>query len=182
MNIEQINHGSYYTPDDLVLKLNEMVASAFNSPAAIYLDSSCGNGAFLKNLPNWIGCDIDEKAVALATKKFPQAQVFSSNSLANVSREKFNIHDQAPLVIIGNPPFNDKTSQIKGKLKLDIELPIDADLKNNDLGICFLRSYPKLNPKVICVFHPLSYLIKKSNFSKLKNLFVHYQLAESQNL
>jgi hypothetical protein len=42
----------------------------------------------------------------------------------------------------------------------------------------FLLSYAKLNADYICVLHPLSYLIKKSNFNLLKKFSKNYKLID----
>src|SRR5690606_13910939 len=52
----------------------------------------------------------------------------------------------------------------------------DADLQDRDLGVSFLRSYERLRADVVCVLHPLSYLIKRANFRRLKEFAAHYRL------
>ena len=79
--------------------------------------------------------------------------------------------------MVGNPPYNDKTSLIRHSIK-DIGFDIDEDLGCRDLGISFLRSYNKLEADVICVLHPLSYLIKPTNFRLLKAFTANYRLRE----
>ncbi|HOM10248.1 MAG TPA: hypothetical protein PLX22_09430 [Spirochaetota bacterium] len=54
---------------------------------------------------------------------------------------------------------------------------MDIDIKTRDYGMSFLLSYAKLDADIICVLHPLSYLIKKSNFNLLKNFTKNYKLV-----
>lgn len=93
------------------------------------------------------------------------------------SRATYNIKDNEKLIIVGNPPYNDITSQIKKDIKKQ-DFVIDVDLKTRDLGISFLRSYVKLYPDYICVLHPLSYLVKSSNFKLLNDFRMQYKLID----
>ena len=102
-----------------------------------------------------------------------------TNSLQNVSREKFNILEFSQLIIVGNPPYNDKTSIVQNLLKNSDSIPVDSQLKVRDIGISFLRSFDILKADYICVLHPLSYLIKESNFKSLKSFIKHYRLLDS---
>jgi len=52
-------------------------------------------------------------------------------------------------------------------------------LSQRDLGISFLLSYNKLAADFVCVLHPLSYLIKKSNFEALWQFKDNYRLVDS---
>ncbi|MCG9128451.1 SAM-dependent methyltransferase, partial [Candidatus Poribacteria bacterium] len=105
-------------------------------------------------------------------------QFFQENSLHNVSREKFGILQQTKrLVVVGNPPYNDRTSLIRNQIKR-VEFDIDEDIVSRDLGISFLRSYNKLEADYICVLHPLSYLIKQTNFRHLKEFTENYRLID----
>jgi len=71
---------------------------------------------------------------------------------------------------------NDTTSQFKkGEKGQNI---CDEDLYDRDIGISFLKSYHKLNADVVCVLHPLSYLIKKANFNRLKDFKKNYKLLK----
>ena len=92
-------------------------------------------------------------------------------------RAKFDIRDEERLVVVGNPPYNDVTSQINQKIKTNT-LPIDSDLKTRDLGMSSLLAYNKLAAEYVVVLHPLSYLIKKSNFAATKDFFSNYMLLE----
>ena len=56
---------------------------------------------------------------------------------------------------------------------------IDPQIKSRDLGISFLRSYYQLKADYVCVLHPLSYLIKETNFNSLKEFKDNYRLLKS---
>ena len=58
-------------------------------------------------------------------------------------------------------------------------LAIDTSIKSRDLGISFLRSYYQLKADYVCVLHPLSYLIKETNFNSLKEFKDNYKLLKS---
>ena len=80
--------------------------------------------------------------------------------------------------MIGNPPYNDTTSEFKnGEKGQNI---CDEDLYDRDIGVSFLKSYHKLNADVICVLHPLSYLIKETNFKRLKDFKDNYNLIRGE--
>jgi hypothetical protein len=174
--------GKYYTPRHLVEKLHNMVLPYLKEESLV-MDTAAGCGAFLESFKDrkTIGRDIDEEAVEmLRTLGFKNIE--KDNSLQNVSRKKYKLSKNEHLVIVGNPPYNDWTSKNKktGKNAKDkIEIEIDEDIKSNDLGVSFLRAFGKLNADVICVLHPLSYLIKESNFKKLRSFAENYYLADA---
>ena len=174
----RVNLGSYYTPPEIVGTAWKMIAPYVNSQTTI-IDSACGYGDFLKDCGQTItiGCDIDETAIDVAKKNNNKVQFFQTNALCDVSREKFGIPQQSDLIVVGNPPYNDKTSLIRHNIK-DVDFDIDEDLACRDLGISFLRSYNKLEADVICVLHPLSYLIKPTNFRLLKAFTENYRLID----
>ena len=174
----RVNLGSYYTPPEIVNIAWEMIAPYVHSQTTI-IDSACGYGDFLKNCGQsiTIGCDIDETAIDVAKKNNDKVQFFQTNALCNVSREKFGIPEQSDLIVVGNPPYNDKTSLIRHSIK-DVDFDIDEDIASRDLGISFLRSYNKLEADLICVLHPLSYLIKPTNFRLLKEFTANYRLID----
>jgi len=175
-----VNLGSYYTPPEIVGTAWEMIAPYVNSQTTI-IDSACGYGDFLKDCGQaiTIGCDIDKTAISVAEKGNDnnKVQFFQTNALCDVSRTKFSIPQQSHLIVVGNPPYNDKTSLIRHNIK-DVEFDIDEDIACRDLGISFLRSYNKLEADVICVLHPLSYLIKPTNFRLLKEFTANYRLID----
>ncbi len=175
----RVNLGSYYTPPEIVDTAWEMIAPYLNSQTTI-IDSACGYGDFLKKRgqPTTIGCDIDETAISVAKKgNDNKVQFFQTNALCDVSRTKFSIPQQSHLIVVGNPPYNDKTSLIRQSIK-SVDFDIDDDLACRDLGISFLRSYNKLEADLICVLHPLSYLIKPTNFRLLKEFTANYRLID----
>ena len=175
----RVNLGSYYTPPEIVNIAWEVIAPYLNSQTTV-IDSACGYGDFLKSCGQaiTIGCDIDETAIDVAKKgNDNQVRFFQTNALCNVSREKFGIPEQSYLIVVGNPPYNDKTSLIRHNIK-DVGFDIDEDLTCRDLGISFLRSYNKLEADLICVLHPLSYLIKPTNFRHLKAFTANYRLID----
>lgn len=173
-----INLGSFYTPKMLVEKAYELLIKHINlKENYVFLDSSCGYGDFFIKNFNYIGADIDDLALKEASKRLENVKFIATNSLENVSRAKFGIKESDKLIIIGNPPYNDKSSIINKKLKKEL-FSCDERLKFRDLGISFLRSYELLKPLFICVLHPLSYLIKESNFKALKAFKNSYKLID----
>jgi len=178
---QRINLGAYYTPKKYIdIVWNKIKPYLTNN--SIVLDSSCGYGNFFDIKLNLtikkIANDIDEVAYRTTKETFKVINVYNKNALLNVSRDMFNIDDNNHLVIIGNPPYNDTTSIIRNNIK-DGNLIIDSDIKTRDYGMSFLLSYAKLDADVICVLHPLSYLIKKANFNLLKKFANKYKLIDS---
>lgn len=171
---QTINLGSFYTPKNIVKLAYELLSKHINLSEFKYLDSSCGYGDFFTENLDYIGADIDKFALDKANINIPK---FHTNSLVNVNRNKFGLKNDDKLIIIGNPPYNDKTSIIRNKIKKEI-FDIDGMLKHRDLGISFLCSYEILKPNFVCVLHPLSYLIKKSNFNALKKFRKNYRLID----
>ena len=176
----RVNLGSYYTPAEIVGTAWEMIAPYLHSQTTV-IDSACGYGDFLKDRGQaiTIGCDIDKTAISVAKKgnDNKKVQFFQTNALCDVSRAKFGIPQQSHLIVVGNPPYNDRTSLIRHNIK-DVDFDIDKDIACRDLGISFLRSYNKLEADIICVLHPLSYLIKPTNFRLLKAFTANYRLIE----
>ena len=176
---DRVNLGSYYTPPKIVEMAWELIESYIDSQTTI-IDSACGYGDFLKNSGQslTIGCDIDEAAIDIARKNTDKVRFFRTNSLYNVSRKKFGIPQQSTkLIVVGNPPYNDKTSLIRQKIKR-VDFDVDRDIASRDLGISFLRSYNKLEADLVCILHPLSYLIKPTNFRLLKEFTANYKLVD----
>ncbi len=174
---QSINLGSFYTPKDIVLKAYAMLEKRLELRDFLLFDSSCGYGDFFlaSKAYKYLGADIDSKALSKVASHIP---TLHSNSLESVSRKKFGIQENKKLIIIGNPPYNDKTSIIRNAIKQS-NCNIDEKLKHRDLGISFLRSYAVLEPDFVCVLHPLSYLIKKANFNALKIFKENYCLIDS---
>lgn len=172
---QTINLGSYYTPKFVVDIVYDMLSKYINFSDFIFLDSSCGYGDFFTKNLKYIGADIDE----IALKKVPNNVVtIHTNSLLNLSREKFGIQESENLVIVGNPPYNDKTSIVRNSIKKEL-FGIDKNLEHRDLGVSFMRSYEILKPEFVCVLHPLSYLIKRTNFNALAKFKANYRLLDA---
>lgn len=193
---QTINLGSFYTPDYIVeivykMLLNYLVKkNKLNSNDFVLLDSSCGYGNFLQNSKKYnnvdfkkkIGVDIDKKALKIAKENFINYKspplFLHKNSLINVIRKNFKIYNSDKLIIIGNPPYNDKTSIVQNHIK-NKNYEVDLNLKCRDLGMSFLLSFNELKADYICILHPLSYLIKNANFKILKKFFSNYKLIDS---
>lgn len=187
LNVKQtINLGSFYTPDFIVKIVNKMLLdSTINTKEYVLLDSSCGYGNFLKleNFKRNIGADIDSIAIEKAREKFKDSNInplfLHTNSLHNIQRKKFKLKQDDKLIIVSNPPYNDKTSIVQNHLKNKNFSIIDSMLQARDIGISFLRSFDILKADFVCVLHPLSYLIKEANFKTLKNFTKNYRLLNS---
>ena len=178
-----IIQGSFYTPEKFVELAGRWIKEFIHDSSYIFLDSSCGYGAFLQlhdlfNENRFIGNDIDEHAVSIAATVYPDISFFCQNALTQVSRDAFGISDNDPLIVVGNPPYNDTTSQSGQKIKRGNDIKIDNDIKSRDLGISFLNSYDKLKADYACILHPLSYLIKKANFKSASKFFNNYQIEK----
>ena len=173
-----VNLGSYYTPTEIVDVAWKIIAPYVHSQTAV-IDPACGYGDFLRNCGQalTIGSDIDETAIDVARENNDKVRFFQTNALCDVSRAKFGIPEQSHLIVVGNPPYNDRTSLIRHGIK-KVNFDIDADIASRDLGISFLRSYNKLEAALICVLHPLSYLIKPTNFRLLKEFTADYRLID----
>ena len=173
-----VNLGSYYTPTEIVNVAWEIIAPYVHSQTTV-IDTACGYGDFLRNCGQalTIGCDIDKTAIDVARENNDKFRFFQTNALCNVSRAKFGIPERSHLIAVGNPPYNDRTSLIRRSIK-SVNFDIDADIASRDLGISFLRSYGKLDADLICVLHPLSYLIKPTNFRRLKEFTANYRLID----
>ena len=178
LNLKQtINLGSYYTPEKFISKCYQFLKKEiknFNDYSLI--DTSCGYGNFLnnkflenlqnrylensknKNFKKIIGADIDKEALEKARKNNSKIQYFHQNGLWNICRENYHLSKKDKIIIIGNPPYNDRTSIIHQKIKQEKairnKIEIDRDIQTRDLGMSFLLSYAKLNADYICVLHP----------------------------
>ncbi|GHS88430.1 hypothetical protein FACS189487_06670 [Campylobacterota bacterium] len=176
---DAVNLGSFYTNAHLVALADNILSEAVcDLEKYTILDSSCGYGSFLnKSADRVIGADIDSAAIGEAKKLLQGAEFININSLKNVKRDNFKIGENEKLIIVGNPPYNDTTSIIRNSIKnSSIRDEIDADIRTRDTGMSFLLSYNKLQADFVCVLHPLSYLIKKTNFALLNNFAKNYRL------
>jgi len=179
---QKTNLGSFYTPPHLVRLVYETFAKS-KGLVDVVLESACGYGAFFsEKFPQkkvrFIGADIDPMALTIARKKFPNIEFKKINVLSQISRSKFGIGENEKLAIVGNPPYNDVTSRVKNDIKTK-PCKIDEEIKTRDLGLSFMLAFAKLKPDYIAVLHPLSYLIKKTNFETLKPLMQNYKLLEA---
>lgn len=175
---KQIQLGSYYTPEELVNKVYEYIQPYIlkNKGNIIIFDNAAGCGAFVIGMKkyDYRAADCDARAYEFLKEHLDNKKVFCTNSLIDVSREKYNIPNDSFLIMIGNPPYNDTTSEFKNGQKG--KNLCDKDLFDRDLGVSFLKSYNKLEADVVCILHPLSYLIKETNFKRLKTFKDNYRL------
>ena len=182
--VGRVNLGSFYTPSIYVRLVSKWLLSHGIGKGWTIADLSCGYGAFFElsdveglHECRYVGNDIDHEAVEKARTLFPCVHWSELNALVDVSRAKFGIGDDERLVVVGNPPYNDVTSQINQKIKTNGQA-IDPDLKTRDLGMSSLLAYDKIAAEYVVVLHPLSYLIKKSNFLATQKFFGNYKLLE----
>ena len=178
---KRINLGSFYTPQKFVRMASEWLKKEGVDEDYAIADLSCGYGAFFElseNFSNnrYIGNDIDRQAVDCVPKNFPFVELHNLNVFEDVSRSRYTIGNDEKLIVVGNPPYNDVTSQINSALKKD-DMKMDADIKTRDLGMSSLLVYSKLKADYVLVLHPLSYLIKKANFSSCRKFFANYSIV-----
>ena len=178
---KKANLGKYYTPKEIVETLKTRIEPKINEETYV-MDLACGCGAFLELFDDChiIGRDIDSQAIEILDL-FNFTNIGVDNTLLNVDRSKYGITQKDDLIIIVNPPYNDTTSInkryiTKSKSKRN---PEDADIHCRDIGRSFLEAYAKLNPRYICVLHPLSFLIKRVNFQSMKYLSKNYILEDA---
>lgn len=178
---ERIKLGSYYTPEELVEIVAQYVKpyKAKHQKNIVIADTTAGMGAFSTVFADtdYRLADMDEFVTMSLGEKFDARKIFLTNALIGVERKKFQIDPESFLIVVGNPPYNDTTSEFRSGRKGDIVS--DPDLFDRDMGISFLKSYDKLNANVVCVLHPLSYLIKKANFNRLGLFKDNYRLRKS---
>ncbi|WP_240329480.1 SAM-dependent methyltransferase [Helicobacter suis] len=157
-----------------------MLLKYINPQDYILLDSSCGYGIFLHwpGFNAYVGVDKNNSALEEVRKTCKHAILLHKNALHAVMRENFHIPSASKLVIVGNPPYNDRTSRVRSSLKDKEALKMDTPLKARDIGISFLRSFDLLKADYVCVLHPLSYLIKRANLKSLKDFAKNYRLLE----
>ncbi len=173
-----VNLGSFYTSNEYVQMVWNFIRPFIDRNTVIF-DPACGYGSFLREetIAKKIGNDIDKKAVEKAKIYANDVDYFNYNALLYFKRKMYNINNNEKLIIIGNPPYNDITSQAKKHIK-KLNFKVDPKLKVRDIGISFLRMFYYLQADYICVLHPLSYLIKKANFRSLKCFKDNYRLIK----
>jgi hypothetical protein len=178
------NQGSFYTPQLIVDRLYTTLAKFASADTFdALLEPNCGYGALLnheyaKGAKRSIGADIDICALEAAQSAIKTAQFYRVNMLENTSRKSYGIGADEKLLIVANPPYNDVTSQAKNAVKRR-SCAIDADIATRDLGLSSILAFNKLRADFIAVLHPLSYLIKKSNFNTLKPFMQRYILKDA---
>ncbi|MGN0845978.1 MAG: SAM-dependent methyltransferase [Kiritimatiellia bacterium] len=182
--VGRVNLGSFYTPAKYVRRVGEWLLKHHIGKGWTIADLSCGYGAFFElsevdglSECRYVGNDIDSEAVDKAREFFPNVEWSVKNALKDVSRANFGFSETERIVLVGNPPYNDITSQINQKLKKR-DVLFDPDVKTRDLGMSSLLAYNKLKAEYVVVLHPLSYLVKKANFSATRSFFSNYQLVE----
>ena len=180
---DRVNGGAFYTPARYVDLVGRWLAERGIPDGCTFLEPSCGYGAFFalrKVFPRarFVGNDIDPAAVAVARARHPGVELHVGNVLLGVSRSRFGIGAGETLCIVGNPPWNDVTSQIRQSVKT-ARTPADPDVASRDLGLSSLLAYAKLGADFVAVLHPLSYLVKKPNFNAAGNFFRNYAMLES---
>ncbi|MCL2217643.1 MAG: SAM-dependent methyltransferase [Defluviitaleaceae bacterium] len=178
---KKANLGKYYTPKEIAETLKQEIEPKINNNTYI-LDLACGCGAFLELFDDChaIGRDIDSQAMEIL-ELFNFSNIGEDNTLLNVSRSKYGLSEADDVIIVGNPPYNDYSSRNRRystKAKSEPS-PVDADIKSRDIGRSFLEAYAKLEPRYICVLHPLAYLIKPTSFRNLKYLRQSYRLENA---
>ena len=180
----RVNQGSFYTPAKYVALVAQWLLAHGVGDGWTVADLSCGYGAFLElhdveglQACRYVANDIDLEAVKTGRALFPQAEWRTQNALLHVARASFGFRPDERLAIVGNPPYNDTTSQINQDLKT-AGMPMDDDLRTRDLGLSSLLAYDKLRADFVAVLHPLSYLVKESNFKAAARFFSHYRLLE----
>lgn len=166
--------GKYYTPLSLVTLLRTMIQPMLDeNPNAVVFDPAVGLAGILSAFEDHrtVAADVDATIVG-ALHDLGYTDVHHGNSLEGVCRKKFGIEEGVALAVVTNPPFNgsNRIEQVGGE---------SSEFKTKDVGLSFLLASAKLQPKAICVLHPLSYLAKQSNFKQLTGLTSHYRLAKA---
>jgi len=127
-----VNLGAFYTAPIYVDIVWNFIKPYIDKKTVI-LDPACGYGVFLirNTVARKIGNDIDAKALEIAKANTNNVIYYNYNSLKVLNRTAYNISDDEKLIIIGNPPYNDITSQAKKKLK-KLDFDIDPRIKTRD--------------------------------------------------
>ncbi|WP_297453621.1 Eco57I restriction-modification methylase domain-containing protein [Persephonella sp.] len=177
--INLINKGAFYTSPIYVDTVWDFIEPYIDKETVVF-DPACGYGVFLskETKAKKIGNDIDSKALEIAKNNTKDVAYYNYNFLEVFNRTAYGIDEEKKLIVIGNPPYNDITSQAKKRLK-KLNFGVNEKLKTRDIGISFLRAFDYLKADYICVLHPLSYLIKKANFNLLKNFRENYIIVDS---
>jgi hypothetical protein len=161
--------GKYYSPTGAIRLVRALLKGILN-PSDLVLDICVGCGAFAFEFAGneFYGFDIDPVAVQIL-KKMGFKLMVEMDSLACVDRARFDIPEDKRVVIVGNPPYNDRTSKNRRKSKSQVHAPMDARVDNQDSGVAFMRAYFLLKPRAVAVLHPLTYLLKPTLYGRLAN-------------
>lgn len=174
-----IKNGSFFTPLKIVDLAKKWLKADINDNDVV-IDFGAGYGAFIHKFMDvsrrCIATDVDMESIIFIQKNFPKIQTILENSLVNINRDKYQLKPSDRVIIIGNPPYNDVTSQYKKGEKGHFLM--DESIYSKDMGISFMKMYSLLEPEFICILHPLSYLIKKTNFNSLKHFKDNYILQK----
>jgi len=103
-----IEMGQFFTPHEVCRKMVELAAPTTSD---LVLDMCCGSGNFFNHLPNEYniyGLDIDENAVKVAKRLYPEANITVDDMQFYDPKMKFDI-------ILGNPPFNITIEEVKSQ-------------------------------------------------------------------
>jgi hypothetical protein len=163
--------GKYYTPAKLTELVRKEAEPYLKTPNIEVADLAAGCGAFLKAFEDQFirGFDVDHDAVAIL-RALEFENITQKNSLEKKGRDWFGIPKNAPLIVVGNPPYNDPQSKNKRygtNRKIPISASIAEDLKTGDIGRSFLKQIFSLNPVRAIILHPFAYLCKSRNFKEL---------------
>lgn len=163
--------GKYYTPAKLTDLVRREAESHLKTPNIEVADLAAGCGAFLKAFEDQFirGFDVDNDAVAIL-RALEFENITQKNSLEQRGRDWFGIPNNTPLIVVGNPPYNDPQSKNKRygtNRKLPVTANISEELKAGDVGRSFLKQTFSLNPLQAIILHPFAYLCKGRNFKEL---------------
>lgn len=103
-----IEMGQFFTPHEICRKMVELSAP---SASDMVLDMCCGMGNFFNHLPNEYnayGFDIEENAIKVAKRLYPDANISVDDMKYYDPKMKFDI-------ILGNPPFNITMEDVKSQ-------------------------------------------------------------------
>ena len=173
-----MKNGSIFTPEKIVSIVAKLV-SPYITPETTIIDFGAGYGAFEEvfqgiECGKLIATEFDSFSCDYLKKNFPNVDVRYENSLIDIHPGKYG---DSRIAVIGNPPYNDVTSQYrKGQKGSEVA---DETVHARDMGISFLKLYAEIKADVICVLHPLSYLIKKTNFLSTKQFRENYRLTDA---
>ncbi|MGZ9762603.1 R.Pab1 family restriction endonuclease [Mycoplasma sp. 394] len=173
---KKIKLGQFFTPKavvDIAWKMIKRNKVEFDFVA----DTSGGNGDFITDevADKFIYVDIDKYYYDYVKDNYKILKTLNKNSLNDLKRSDICTNDKK-LLIVGNPPYNNWTSFYMKNQKGS--MLINDTFKARDMGISFLKMFNHLDAEYICVLHPLSYLIKKSNFNQLGQFKNNYVLTD----